>query len=67
MASERPFSAKEVQSSVLEPCSIKSLQALQPFGLNGCLHKIGGIGAFVFLFARVIALLVSMFLFIIII
>ncbi|XP_062851888.1 lysosomal-trafficking regulator isoform X2 [Trichomycterus rosablanca] len=56
VASQRPFSAKEVHSSVLEASSFKSLQASQPSGLHNCLHKIGGIGAFVFLFARVVEL-----------
>ncbi|XP_072533561.1 lysosomal-trafficking regulator isoform X2 [Salminus brasiliensis] len=56
VVSQRPFSAKEVQSSVLEPASLRNLQASQPFGLHSCLHKIGGTGAFVFLFARVVEL-----------
>lgn len=51
---QRPFSAKELQSSVLEPLSLRHLEPLQPLGLNSCLHKIGGTGAFIFLFARVI-------------
>lgn len=54
VAFQRPFSAKELQSSVLDPLSLRCLQALQPLGLHSCLHKIGGIGAFIFLFARVI-------------
>ncbi|KAI4900261.1 hypothetical protein NFI96_016679 [Prochilodus magdalenae] len=56
VASQRPFSIKEVQSSVLEPPSLRSLQASQTVGLHSCLHKIGGMGAFVFLFARVVEL-----------
>ncbi|XP_036430619.1 lysosomal-trafficking regulator isoform X8 [Colossoma macropomum] len=56
VASQRPFSAKEVQSFMLEPSSLRSLQASQPFGLHSCLHKIGGMGAFVFLFARSVEL-----------
>ncbi|KAF7710729.1 hypothetical protein HF521_009601 [Silurus meridionalis] len=53
---QRPFSAKEVQSSVMEPSSLCHLQALQPLGLHSCLHRIGGIGAFIFLFARAVEL-----------
>ncbi|KAL7889583.1 hypothetical protein AOLI_G00018410 [Acnodon oligacanthus] len=56
VASQRPFSAKEVQSFMLEPSSLRSLQASQPFGLHSCLDKIGGMGAFVFLFARSVEL-----------
>ncbi|XP_060781470.1 lysosomal-trafficking regulator isoform X4 [Neoarius graeffei] len=54
VAFQRPFSAKELQSSVLDPLSLRCLQALQPLGLHSCLHKIGGIGAFIFLFARAV-------------
>lgn len=54
VAFQRPFSAKELQSSVLEPLSLKHLEASQPLGLHSCLHKIGGTSAFIFLFARVI-------------
>ncbi|XP_035387672.1 lysosomal-trafficking regulator isoform X3 [Electrophorus electricus] len=53
---QRPFSVKEAQSSMLEPPSLRSLQATQPHGLHSCLHMIGGTGAFVFLFARVVEL-----------
>ncbi|XP_066534350.1 lysosomal-trafficking regulator isoform X2 [Hoplias malabaricus] len=56
VASQRPFSAKEVQSSVLDLPSLRSLHASQPSGLHSCLHKIGGMGAFIFLFARVVEL-----------
>ncbi|MCJ8730848.1 hypothetical protein PDJAM_G00189080 [Pangasius djambal] len=56
VAFQRPFSAKELQSSVLEPLPLKRLQALQPLGLHSCLHKIGGTGAFIFLFARAVEL-----------
>ncbi|XP_053476690.1 lysosomal-trafficking regulator isoform X6 [Ictalurus furcatus] len=56
VAFQRPFSAKELQSSVLEPLSLRRLQALQPLGLHSCLHKIGGTGAFIFLFARAVEL-----------
>ncbi|XP_028844512.1 lysosomal-trafficking regulator isoform X1 [Denticeps clupeoides] len=57
--SQRPFSAKEVQSSALEPQSLRSLQPCQPQGLHSVLHRIGGTGAFVFLFARAVELSTS--------
>ncbi|XP_058238437.1 lysosomal-trafficking regulator isoform X2 [Hemibagrus wyckioides] len=53
---QRPFSVKQLKSSVLDPLSLRHLQALQPLGLHSCLHKIGGTGAFIFLFARVVEL-----------
>ncbi|XP_051508273.1 lysosomal-trafficking regulator-like isoform X1 [Myxocyprinus asiaticus] len=54
VVSQRPFSAKEIQSSVLEPQFLRTMTACQALGLHSVLHKIGGTGAFVFLFARVV-------------
>ncbi|KAM6405233.1 lysosomal-trafficking regulator isoform 2-T2 [Pluvialis apricaria] len=52
--SQRPFSSKEVQSSVLDSHHLKTLQPVEYKTLQGILHEIGGTGAFVFLFARVV-------------
>ncbi|NWX87962.1 LYST regulator, partial [Nothoprocta pentlandii] len=52
--SQRPFSSKEVQSGVLDSHHLKLLQPVQYKTLQGILHEIGGTGAFVFLFARVV-------------
>ncbi|XP_043858779.1 lysosomal-trafficking regulator [Dromiciops gliroides] len=52
--SQRPFSLKEVQSFLLEPHHLKCLQPAEYKSLQGILHEIGGTGAFVFLFARVV-------------
>ncbi|NXI45336.1 LYST regulator, partial [Galbula dea] len=52
--SQRPFSSKEVQSNVLDSHHLKTLQPVQYKTLQGILHEIGGTGAFVFLFARVV-------------
>ncbi|KAM4828613.1 lysosomal-trafficking regulator isoform 2-T2 [Thomomys bottae] len=54
--SQRPFSSKEVQSVLLEPPQLKALQPTECQTLQGILHEIGGVGAFVFLFARVVEL-----------
>lgn len=51
--SQRPFSAKEVHSSVLEPQFLRTMMPCHAVGLHSVLHKIGGTGSFVFLFARV--------------
>lgn len=51
--SQRPFSAKEVQSSVLEPQFLRTAMPCNAVGLHSVLHEIGGTGSFVFLFARV--------------
>uniref|UniRef100_A0A5F8GZ26 Lysosomal trafficking regulator n=1 Tax=Monodelphis domestica TaxID=13616 RepID=A0A5F8GZ26_MONDO len=51
--SQRPFSLKEAQSSLLKPHYLKCLQPTEYKSLQGILHEIGGTGAFVFLFARV--------------
>ncbi|XP_067840227.1 lysosomal-trafficking regulator isoform X1 [Heptranchias perlo] len=52
VSSQRPFSLKDVQSNVAEPQQLKSLQPLEHQELQRILHKIGGTGAFIFLFAR---------------
>uniref|UniRef100_A0A8C2UEC8 Lysosomal trafficking regulator n=1 Tax=Coturnix japonica TaxID=93934 RepID=A0A8C2UEC8_COTJA len=52
--SQRPFSSKEVQSNVLDSHHLKALQPVEYKNLQGILHEIGGTGAFVFLFARVV-------------
>ncbi|XP_075002602.1 lysosomal-trafficking regulator isoform X6 [Calonectris borealis] len=52
--SQRPFSSKEVQSNVLDSQHLKTLQPVEYKTLQGILHEIGGTGAFVFLFARVV-------------
>lgn len=53
VVSQRPFSAKEVQSPILEPPLLKTMMHCRALGLHSALHKIGGTGSFVFLFARV--------------
>ncbi|XP_065486596.1 lysosomal-trafficking regulator isoform X1 [Caloenas nicobarica] len=52
--SQRPFSSKEVQSNILDSHHLKTLQPVEYKTLQGILHEIGGTGAFVFLFARVV-------------
>ncbi|XP_007435787.2 lysosomal-trafficking regulator isoform X1 [Python bivittatus] len=52
--SQRPFSSKEVQSNLSDPHYLKMLQPAEYKGLQGILHEIGGIGSFIFLFARVV-------------
>uniref|UniRef100_A0A663MZ26 Lysosomal trafficking regulator n=1 Tax=Athene cunicularia TaxID=194338 RepID=A0A663MZ26_ATHCN len=54
VSSQRPFSLKEVQSNVLDAYQLKTLQPVEYKTLQGILHEIGGTGAFVFLFARVV-------------
>ncbi|MEE6475211.1 hypothetical protein FKM82_010657 [Ascaphus truei] len=52
--SQRPFSTKDVLSNILD---IQTLTKLQPSllkSIHSILHEIGGIGAFVFLFARIV-------------
>ncbi|XP_069036025.1 lysosomal-trafficking regulator isoform X2 [Lepisosteus oculatus] len=56
VASQRPFSAKEAQSMVLEPQYLRTLCPTEPQGLQSILHRIGGAGTFVFLFARAVEL-----------
>ncbi|KAG2467234.1 LYST regulator, partial [Polypterus senegalus] len=52
MPSQRPFSAKEIQSTILDSIAMKSLQIVENQGLQSILHKIGGTSSFIFLFAR---------------
>ncbi|XP_019602532.2 lysosomal-trafficking regulator isoform X1 [Rhinolophus sinicus] len=54
--SQRPFSSKEVQSTLLEPHHLKNLRPTECKTIQGILHEIGGTGIFVFLFARVVEL-----------
>ncbi|XP_076018474.1 lysosomal-trafficking regulator isoform X2 [Genypterus blacodes] len=56
VVTQRPFSSKEVQSVSLEPHSLRSLLPTETQGLQSVLHKIGGTGNFVFLFAQVVEL-----------
>ncbi|CAG09550.1 unnamed protein product, partial [Tetraodon nigroviridis] len=56
VVTQRPFSSKEVQSLSLEPSALSSLQPTETQGLQSVLHKIGGMGTFVFLFARTVEL-----------
>ncbi|KYO18832.1 lysosomal-trafficking regulator isoform D [Alligator mississippiensis] len=51
---QRPFSSKEVQSNELDSHHLKMLQPIECKTLQGILHEIGGTGAFIFLFARVV-------------
>lgn len=53
VVTQRPFSSKEVQSLSLEPGALRALLPTETQGLQSVLHKIGGLGAFVFLYARV--------------
>nr|XP_045006323.1 lysosomal-trafficking regulator isoform X2 [Jaculus jaculus] len=57
--SQRPFSSKDIQSIALEPTQLRSLQPSECKTIQGILHEIGGIGIFVFLFARVVELSAS--------
>ncbi|KAJ8285031.1 hypothetical protein COCON_G00038810 [Conger conger] len=56
VATQRPFSSREVQSLWLEPAVLRALRPSRPQGLQSVLHQIGGTGTFVFLFARVVEL-----------
>lgn len=53
VVTQRPFSSKEVQSLSLEPGALRALLPTATQGLQSVLHKIGGLGTFVFLYARV--------------
>lgn len=53
VVTQRPFSSKEVQSVSLEHNALRSLLPTETQGLQNVLHKIGGTGTFVFLFAQV--------------
>lgn len=56
MVTQRPFSSKEVQSVSLEPNALRALLPTETQGLQSVLHKIGGTGSFVFLFAQTVEL-----------
>ncbi|KAM9364527.1 LOW QUALITY PROTEIN: lysosomal-trafficking regulator [Pholidichthys leucotaenia] len=56
VVTQRPFSSKEVQSVSLEPSTLRALLPAETHGLQSVLHKIGGTGNFVFLFARIVEL-----------
>ncbi|XP_028280141.1 lysosomal-trafficking regulator isoform X8 [Parambassis ranga] len=56
VVTQRPFSSKEVQSVSLEPSALKALLPTETQGLQSVLHKIGGTGNFVFLFAQTVEL-----------
>ncbi|KAM3863351.1 lysosomal-trafficking regulator [Diretmus argenteus] len=56
VVTQRPFSSKEVQSVSLEPHSLRGLLPTEPQSLQSVLHKIGGTGTFVFLFAQAVEL-----------
>ncbi|XP_075057049.1 lysosomal-trafficking regulator [Mixophyes fleayi] len=53
-SSQRPFSAKEVTSKTLDSQALKMLQPCVAKNIHSVLHEIGGIGAIVFLFARIV-------------
>ncbi|TNM99905.1 hypothetical protein fugu_012938 [Takifugu bimaculatus] len=56
VVTQRPFSSKEVQSLSLEPSALRALLPTETQGLQSVLHKIGGLGTFVFLYARTVEL-----------
>uniref|UniRef100_A0A3P8W4F7 Lysosomal trafficking regulator n=1 Tax=Cynoglossus semilaevis TaxID=244447 RepID=A0A3P8W4F7_CYNSE len=56
VVTQRPFSSKEVQSVSLEPNALKALLPTETQGLQSVLHRIGGTGNFVFLFAQTVEL-----------
>ncbi|XP_061142005.1 lysosomal-trafficking regulator isoform X3 [Syngnathus typhle] len=56
VVTQRPFSSREVQSVSLEPSALKALLPTQTQGLQSVLHKIGGTGNIVFLFAQTVEL-----------
>lgn len=53
VVTQRPFSSKEAQSVSLEFGALRALLPTETQGLQSVLHKIGGTGNFVFLFAQV--------------
>lgn len=53
VVTQRPFSSKDVQSVSLETSCLRGLLPTETRGLQSVLHKIGGTGNFVFLFAQV--------------
>ncbi|XP_056422915.1 lysosomal-trafficking regulator isoform X3 [Hyla sarda] len=52
--SQRPFSTKEVSSKSLDSQALKMLNPCHEKNIHSVLHEIGGIGAIVFLFARIV-------------
>uniref|UniRef100_A0A3Q2NZ63 Lysosomal trafficking regulator n=1 Tax=Fundulus heteroclitus TaxID=8078 RepID=A0A3Q2NZ63_FUNHE len=56
VVTQRPFSSKEVQSISLDANAFRSLLPAETHGLQSVLHKIGGTGNFVFLFAQTVEL-----------
>ncbi|XP_029114650.1 lysosomal-trafficking regulator-like isoform X3 [Scleropages formosus] len=56
VATQRPYSVKEVQSPVFKPHSLKAMSPCEPQILNNIVHHIGGTSCFLFLFARVVEL-----------
>lgn len=57
-SSQRPFSAKEVSSKILDSQALKLIQPCLEKNIHSVLHEIGGIRAMVYLFARVRFLLI---------
>lgn len=53
VVTQRPFSSKDVQSVSLESSCLRGLLPTETHGLQSVMHKIGGTGNFVFLFAQV--------------
>ncbi|XP_075718563.1 lysosomal-trafficking regulator isoform X2 [Rhinoderma darwinii] len=53
-SSQRPFSTKEVTSKSLDSQALKMLYPCHEKNIHSVLHEIGGIGAIVFLFARIV-------------
>ncbi|XP_053317240.1 lysosomal-trafficking regulator [Spea bombifrons] len=51
---QRPFSTKDVTSSALDSQALKMLQPSLLKNIQSILHEVGGIAAFVFLFARIV-------------
>ncbi|XP_026212302.1 lysosomal-trafficking regulator isoform X5 [Anabas testudineus] len=56
VVTQRPFSSKEAQSVSLEFGALRALLPTETQGLQSVLHKIGGTGNFVFLFAQTVEL-----------
>ncbi|XP_075875083.1 lysosomal-trafficking regulator isoform X4 [Nelusetta ayraudi] len=56
VVTQRPFSSKDVQSVSLETICLRGLLPTETQGLQSVLHKIGGTGNFVFLFAQTVEL-----------
>ncbi|KAG8444521.1 hypothetical protein GDO86_009617 [Hymenochirus boettgeri] len=52
--SQRPFSTKDVTSNILDSQALKMIQPFFLKNIQSSLHELGGIGAFVFLFARIV-------------